>query len=115
MSRCTLTCPHCGSAVTLPVRRLVVQVDSDATHGVVLFTCLMCHHSAVVALDAAAVSLLIAAGATYVSLDVADQVGRPESAPDGPPLTHDDLLDLHVALSDDHWFDRFPVPEPERP
>ena len=33
--------------------------------------------------------------------------GRPRSIarPDGPPLTPDDLLDLHVLLADDDWFD----------
>lgn len=31
---------------------------------------------------------------------------HPESPPGGPPLTLDDLLDLHLLLATDTWFDR---------
>ena len=36
--------------------------------------------------------------------------GHPEAPPSGPPLTFDDLLDLHFLLDSDHWFDRILSP-----
>ena len=65
-------------------------------------------------MDASAVALLVLGGVTHLSL-TAPVVDHPEVVPAGPPLTHDDLLDLHSALACDAWIDqlvgRTPTPE----
>lgn len=33
-----------------------------------------------------------------------DETGHPERPPAGPPLTYDDVLDLHELLATDDWF-----------
>jgi hypothetical protein len=100
----TVICPSCRAEVSLPPRRLLVRVDAGrATTGELLFTCLSCGDTAAVAVDAAALAALLLSGATHLSLTppVAE---HPEGPPAGPPLTHDDLLDLHRALTSPQWF-----------
>jgi hypothetical protein len=105
MIQFTLTCPTCSSELTLTPRRLMVRVDSgSATSGEVLFTCLHCRSTEAVTIDVAAVASLISAGVTYLSMSE-PSVDHPEPRPPGPPLTHDDLLDLHAALDGDGWPD----------
>jgi hypothetical protein len=103
MTQFTITCPHCSAENSLTARRLLARVDAEtATSGEVLFTCLICRATATVTLDVAAVAVLLGAGVTHLSLS-APTVEHPEERPSGPPLTHDDLIDLHAALEDDRW------------
>jgi hypothetical protein len=109
MSRYTLICPECHAEVSLSARRLLVRVDAGtATSGEALFTCLSCHATVAVLIDPAAVALLVMGGVTHLSLSV-PAVEHPEPAPDGPLLTHDDLIDLHRELGRDSWFDQLVV------
>lgn len=65
----TFICPTCQAEVSLPARRLLVRVDADqAASGEVLFTCVNCHHTAAVEVDPTAVSTLVMAGVTHLSL-----------------------------------------------
>jgi hypothetical protein len=106
MSRFTLICPDCHAEVSLSARRLTVRIDEGtATAGEVLFTCLSCHATVNVGVDASAVALLVLGGVTHLSLS-APVVPHPEVVPAGPAFTHDDLLDLHRALDGDTWIDR---------
>ena len=111
MSRYTLTCPECQAEVSLSARRLLVRVDEGtATSGEALFTCLSCHTTVAVELDAPGVAVLVMGGVTHLSLSV-PLVEHPEPAPDGPALTHDDLLDLHRELDRESWFDQLVGPD----
>ena len=111
MSRYTFTCPECQAEVSLSARRLLVRVDEGtATSGEALFTCLSCHKTAAVQLDAPGVAVLVMGGVTHLSLS-APLVEHPEYAPDGPALTHDDLLDLHRELDRESWFDQLVGPD----
>lgn len=112
MSQFTVVCPRCRAEVSLPARRLLVRLDADrATSGEVLFTCLSCHETVTVPLDASAVAALVMGGVTHLSLSP-PVVEHPEQPPDGPAFTHDDLLDLHGELDDgDCWFDELVRPE----
>jgi hypothetical protein len=106
MTQFTLHCPLCAAELTLAARRLMVRVDAGtATSGEVLFTCLSCRRSSAVTVDVNAAAALLSAGVTYLSMSE-PRVDHPESPPSGPPLTHDDLLDLHAALSGDSWFEQ---------
>jgi hypothetical protein len=128
-----VTCPVCAAELALSTRRLLLRVDAgSATSGEVLFTCLSCRATATLPLTVQEVALLVANGVTFLSLSeptrladevgvpprladevgvpprLADEVGvppneHPERPPSGPPLTHDDLLDLHDALGRDRW------------
>ena len=112
MSQFTVICPRCGAELALPARRLLVRIDAgQATSGEALFTCLCCHETSTVALDASAVAALVMGGVTQLSLSP-PAVDHPEVRPDGPVFTHDDLLDLHAELDDgDCWFDELVRPE----
>ncbi len=104
--RYAFTCPHCGAENALSPRRLLLRVDQGTTStGEVLFTCLSCAATAAVELDAGALAVLVLGGVTHLSLSV-PEVEPLERVPAGPPLTHDDLLDLHRALSRDAWFEQ---------
>lgn len=101
----TIVCPRCGAEVSLPARRLVVRLDAEpATSGEALFTCLACHETVLVPLDSSGVAAMLIGGVTYLSL-AAPVVEHPEEPPSGPPLTRDDLLDLHRTLARTTWFD----------
>lgn len=107
-SRFTLTCPECGAEVSLSARRLLVRVDEGTTSsGELLWTCLSCDATVATGLDAAAVAVLVMGGVTHLSLSTPsfEPLERvPAQRTPLPPLTHDDLLDLHGALACDSWF-----------
>lgn len=108
-SRYTLTCPECQADVSLSARRLLVRVDEGTTTtGEALFTCLSCHTTVAVELDAAAVALLVMGGVTHLSLSepAVEPLERvPAQRGAMPPLTHDDLIELHGELACDSWFE----------
>jgi hypothetical protein len=111
MTQFTLPCPHCAAELTLTARRLMVRVDAGtATSGEVLFTCLSCRATCSVTVDVNAVASLLAGGVTYLSMSE-PRVDHPEAPPPGPPLTHDDLLDLHSVLTGDSWFEQIATVE----
>ncbi len=103
-ARYSLTCPNCRAEVSLSARRLLVRLDEGtAATGEVLFTCLACDATAAVTLEAAAIAVLVTGGVTHLTLSP-PPVEPLERVADGPPLTVDDLLDLHGALACDTWF-----------
>ena len=107
----TLICPDCRAEVTLPARRLLVRMDADPTAaGELLFTCLGCHRSVVLPLDAGAVAAVLTAGVTHLTLS-APRVEHPEIRPGGPAFTADDVIDLHEALAGDRCWDELFTPE----
>jgi hypothetical protein len=106
MTQFTLHCPHCSAELTLTARRLMVRVDAGtAKSGEVLFTCLNCRRTTAADIDLDGAAALLAAGVTFLSMSE-PRVEHPESPPPGPPLTHDDLLDLHAVLTSDAWFEK---------
>jgi hypothetical protein len=105
MTQFTLHCPLCQAELVLTPRKLMVRVDAGtATSGEVLFTCLNCRQTSSVTVGVDAVAALVSSGVTYLSLSQ-PEITHPETFQPGPPLTHDDLLDLHAALDSDAWFD----------
>lgn len=103
MAQFSFTCPACSAELALSGRRLLVRVDAgSATSGEVLFTCLSCRGTQVQPLTVQEAALMVAHGVTFLSLSE-PTAQHPECPPAGPPLTHDDLLDLHTALDGDAW------------
>jgi hypothetical protein len=106
MTQFTLHCPRCSAELTLTARRLLVRVDAGtAKSGEILFTCLSCSQTSAAVVDLDSVAALLSAGVTFLSLSE-PRIEHPEAPPSGPPLTHDDLLDLHAALSCEEWFEQ---------
>ena len=95
-------CPACGD-VKLTIGDLTVRVGADdGTPSTYLFRCPRCAET--VSRDASAriVDLLLSAGAQHELWRWPAELSEPRT---GPALTPDDLLDLHVLLSRDGWYD----------
>ena len=95
-------CPVCGD-VKLHIHDLTIRVCADeAMPSVYRFRCPICDET--VSRDASAriVDLLVSAGALHELWQWPAELAE---RPGGPTLTPDDLLDLHMLLTDDGWFD----------
>jgi hypothetical protein len=120
VTRIRANCPDCGDVELAPEEMLVeVSHDTEDLVGAgssYRFVCPDCTASVRKPADERIVQLLISGG---VPLEVAGNPGtgegpwreptapaHPEAPAGGPPLTPDDLLDLHLLLQDDGWFDR---------
>jgi hypothetical protein len=94
-------CPACGD-VQLQIDDLTVRVCSDAeTPSAYRFRCPECEQTVQREASPRIVDLLVSAGAPHERWSWPAELAEPRS---GPPLTPDDLLDLHVLLEDDTWF-----------
>ncbi len=94
-------CPACGD-VQLRIDDLTVRVcDDHKSPSAYRFTCPGCEQTVEREASPRIVELLVSAGAPHETWNWPAELTEPRS---GPPLTHDDLLDLHVLLEDDTWF-----------
>ncbi|MFN8028613.1 MAG: hypothetical protein U0W40_20335 [Acidimicrobiia bacterium] len=95
-------CPECGD-VRLQINDLTVVVGDDAEMpSSYRFCCPVCDHVVTREATARIVDLLVGAGAAQEIFRWPAELAEPHM---GPPLTADDLLDLHVKLATDTWFD----------
>ncbi len=112
MTTIRATCPSCGEVDLTPdqIRLTVVpsvadQVGPDSHYT---FTCPSCEDRVDKPADERIARLLTTGG---VEVSVLERtVGtpaspHPERPPAGPALTYDDLLDLHLLLRRDDWFE----------
>ena len=94
-------CPACGD-VKLAIRDLTVRVcTDDVGSGSYRFECPGCEETVNRAASSRIVNLLVSAGAPHELWQWPAELAE---HPDGPALTPDDLLDLHVLLAADDWF-----------
>jgi hypothetical protein len=99
MSTILTTCPCCKLRVGLEPPQVLLLADAD-TPGSYLFICPACAGLASKPAGGPEVMLLVAAG-------VAGTAGPPVPAVQAdPPLSADDLLDLHELLEAEDWDDR---------
>jgi predicted RNA-binding Zn-ribbon protein involved in translation (DUF1610 family) len=95
-------CPDCGD-VSLEIADLTVRTYTDGvTRAEYRFPCPGCGRLVTRAASERIVDLLLSAGAPCEEWTWPAEL---RDRPGGPPLTPDDLLDLHVLLDDDGWFD----------
>ena len=95
-------CPDCGD-VSLGIDDLTVRTATDGvTQAEYRFLCPSCGRQVTRAAGERIVDLLLSAGAPS---EVWTWPAELRERPGGPPLTPDDLLDLHVLLERDRWFD----------
>ena len=102
MTTIRASCSTCGD-VQLQPSDLLVRVCADDNQGSYCFNCPECGFG--VAKDASPriVELLVSTG---VRMDVWRLPAELLEHKGGPRLTHDDLLDLHLLLQDENWFDQ---------
>lgn len=106
------TCPMCTDEVDLRPHEitlhLVDPLRSEVTGNRYGFRCPSCEVFVVKPAGEHAIELLIEGGvelSTAPSAPWERAPGHPESPSEGPAFTHDDVLDLHLKLRDEHWFD----------
>lgn len=112
MTTIRATCPICGEVDLSPdqIRLTVVPsvADSVGPDSHYTFICPSCEDRVHKPADERIARLLTTGG---VAVSVLDQTAgasappHPECPPAGPALTYDDLLDLHLLLREDDWFD----------
>ena len=96
-------CPGCGD-VQLHIDDLTVRVcHDDDVPSAYRFRCPGCEQTVHREASPRIVDLLVSAGAPQEMWHWPAELSELRS---GPPLTPDDLLDLHVLLEDDTWFDQ---------
>jgi predicted RNA-binding Zn-ribbon protein involved in translation (DUF1610 family) len=95
-------CPACGD-VQLGIHDLTVRVQDDDRAGDYRFRCPGCSDLVTRPASPRIVDLLVSAGAAEEHWTWPAEL---DERPGGPPLTPDDLLDLHVLLADRDWFDQ---------
>lgn len=107
MTRIRASCPACGEVDLRPddvVLHVVRAADGLVADGSEYrFRCPDCADLVAKPADERIAQLLTTGGVVVAEAD-ADLPPHPEFPPDGPRLTHDDLLDLHLALEGQSWF-----------
>lgn len=120
MTRIRATCPSCGEVDLQPadIRLEIVGSDpADVCEGsYYAFSCPDCAGTVTKPADDRIARLLRSGGVVvtvrsmspHVDAEVARAVAlldHPEGIPVTPPLTRDDLLDFHLFLQGDDWFE----------
>lgn len=102
MTTIRANCPHCGD-VQLRAHDLTVRVSAGQEHGSYTFTCPSCERA--VAKDASKriIDLLMSTG---VDVQVFKAPAELFETHVGAAITADDILDFHILLQDDSWFEQ---------
>lgn len=117
------TCPTCGPVLVGP-EEIVVETVPDTAQPIGpdsrwMFHCPVCGERVTRRANQRITRLLGGAGAAVTTAHdapaspVQGYNGHPEFPPPGPPLNHDDLLDLHLLLEADGWFERLAAMTPD--
>jgi predicted RNA-binding Zn-ribbon protein involved in translation (DUF1610 family) len=119
MTRIRTLCPTCGEVDLRPhdISLYVIGRDADDVRegSEYRFDCPDCGQDVIKPADGRVVRLLTTGGVAaeyFPAADVATEVARarqelshPEGMAWGPAFTTDDLLDFHLLLQTDDWFD----------
>ena len=118
MTRIRASCPTCGE-VDLRPKDVVLRLVRGARGAVgeassYRFACPSCDDTVVKPADERIAQLLTTGGVPVEETDEASELEglaaelrpvHPESPSPAPALTHDDLLDFHLALEQDDWLE----------
>lgn len=96
------TCPRCGT-VLCETRIFELWLCADAPVSFYTFTCPKCGDQVHKPANDRAIETLIAERARAVVWQFPAEMTE---AHDGPPLTLDDLIDLHIELETEDWPER---------
>ena len=98
MATIRASCADCGD-VELTTTDVHVRVCTADNQGTYTFRCPVCHMAVVKKAEPRTVDLLVASGVAYSTWSPPLELSERR---EGEPLTHDDLLDFHELLGDDH-------------
>ncbi len=105
MSTVLVRCMYCSTQYDIPAASLLL----DQQAATVSWICLTCGDVLEQGVLAKLVEQLVRVGALVVTYDTI-RTPHPESPPAGPPLTPDDLLEMHQLLEQPTWFAQVQVP-----
>jgi len=94
-------CPSCGD-VQLRAGDLTVRVCSDDEQGSYAFRCPACELAVAKEASKRIVDLLVSSGVRMEVWRLPAELAEPHQ---GPPITPDDLLDFHLLIGHDGWFE----------
>jgi predicted RNA-binding Zn-ribbon protein involved in translation (DUF1610 family) len=121
VTRIRATCPSCGEIELRPadvlLRRVLDRSGEVLDGSSYRFSCPDCTVVVEKPADDRVASLLTTGGVPTEDITPPAEAvlpPHPEQPAPGPALTLDDLLDLHLALEDPTWFDRFAPSSPTR-
>ncbi len=100
------SCPSCGD-VELTSRDVSVQVCASNNQGSYAFRCPDCTVAVSKFAEQRVVDLLVSSGVRLAVWSLPAELDEPKS---GPVLNYDDLLEFHLLLQEDGWFDRLTMP-----
>ena len=89
---------------------LTVRVCADDERGSYCFKCPECQRAVAKEASRRIVDLLVSSGVRMQVWRLPAELGETRV---GPPLLPDDLLDFHLLLQEDGWFDKFFAQAPE--
>jgi hypothetical protein len=103
MTSIRTNCPRCGE-VEMRADVISLALEQDSGEGVYSFVCPVCEDVVEKPADRKIVTLLRSVGVEITEREAAEV--EPESRPEGPPITIDDVIDFHFLLSQDDWYER---------
>jgi hypothetical protein len=106
-TRIRATCPACGE-VEMPASDVTLKRWGRTGRLTYAFVCPLCAEQVTKPADERIAQLLTSGGVRTERADLPAEALEPR---DGPPLTYDDLLDLHLLLESPGWEARLPPPE----
>jgi hypothetical protein len=101
MATIRATCADCGD-VELTTADVRVRVCLEDNAGSYHFRCPHCQMAVVKPAEPRIVDLLAASGVEVCTWQLPAELYEPRF---GPRINHDDLLDFHVLLESDSWFE----------
>jgi len=96
------TCPTCGD-VQLKTSDVTVRVCADDNRGSYCFRCPDCGFGVAKEADSRIVDLLVSSGVRMEVWHMPAELWEPKA---GTRLSYDDLLDFHLLLQRDGWFEQ---------
>lgn len=102
MTTIKATCPGCGE-VDLKADDIILRIGAASGANSYGFTCPDCSEFVEKNADERVVRLLLSGGVVPVPVHVPAEALEPHT---GPPISYDDILDLHQLLESDDWVER---------
>jgi hypothetical protein len=101
MTTIKATCPGCGE-VDLTADDILLRIGASKTVNTYGFSCPDCGDFVQKAADDRIVRLLLSGGVVPVPVHVPAEALEVH---DGPPISHDDILNFHEFLERENWFE----------
>lgn len=100
------SCPTCGD-VELTSSEVSVQVCAANNQGSYAFQCPTCRVAVSKLAEQRVVDLLVSSGVRLAVWSLPAEMGEVHS---GPAIGYDDLLEFHLLLQQDGWFEQVTAP-----